>query len=429
MFDAATIQAGFSTLIGWRESENTELPPLTAALKTSTSGLYFNDSHPLATIENLDATGPNYDGVAHATYSAPTTYALNDVVRYNGVTYISLANANTGHTPSTSPTWWKAQFNNYLEQLTNTAIINMVQRVIVDKQLTGASKALLDEVKLFDRDGRITSTIIPQSRFVGFELRAKNYEGLVATIRQIGYQFSEVQAGLKIYLFHSSQSTAVATYTLTTTTANSMQWFAPVGFDLNFCKYSKTDAGGAWYIGYYEDDISGQAINRDIDLTVEPCGTCWADAYNYFAWQMRNRFFRITPCVFENKYLNGTSLPDLDGCGYIGNMNFGMNLGLSVYCDLTDFFVSNKALFTRALWKQMAHDVIRSIAFSTRMDGITQTLRSDAYVELKGDPTRPYKSGLEYELTKEYEALNISISDVNSPCLSKKNKGIKVGGI
>ena len=77
----------------------------------------------------------------------------------------------------------------------------------------------------------------------------------------------------------------------------------------------------------------------------------------------------------------------------------------------------------------MAHDVIRQIAFSTRMDGAMQTLRSDAYIELKGDPTRPYKSGLEYELTKEYEALNISTADINSPCFGKKNKGIKVGGI
>jgi hypothetical protein len=429
MFDVSTIQTGFTGLIGWRDSENTELPALTTAQKATSSGLYFNDSHPLVTIENLDAIGPNYDGVANATYAAGTTYALNAVVRYNGVTYISLQATNIGKTPGAQPAWWKPQFCNYIDQLTNTAIINMVQRVIADKQLSGASKALLDDVKLFDRDGRTTSTIVGQSRFVGFEIKVKNFEGLIASVRQIGGQFSATQAALKIYLYHSSQSAAVTSYTMTTTKTNTMEWFAPTSFDMNFCKYSKNDAGGAWYIGYFEDDLTGQAINRDIDLVSEPCTNCWADAYNYFSWQLRNRFFTMTPCAFDYDHLDGVKIPDLDHIEYVSSNNWGLNLAITAHCDLTDFFVNNKVIFTRALWKQMAHDVIRQIAFSTRMDGITQTLRSDAYVELKGDPTRPYKSGLEYELQKEYEALNISIADVNSPCLSKTNKGIKVGGI
>jgi hypothetical protein len=429
MFDILTVQSALSGLIGWRDSENTELPALTAALKATSSGLYFNDAHPLVTIENIDAAGPNYDGVANATWAVGTTYGLSAVVRYNGVTYISLAAANTGNTPSTATAWWKAQLNNYISQLTNTAIINMVQRVINDKQLVGASKALLDDIKLFDGDGRSSSLIVAQSRFVGFEIKVKNYEGLIASIGRIGAQFTEAQAGLILYLFHSSQQTAVATYTMVTTAANSMQWLTPTGFDMNFCKFSKNDAGGAWYIGYFEDSMTGQAINRDIDMISSPCGTCLKDAYNYFSWEMRNRFFQMQPVEFENKWLNGTSLPDMDGVAYVSSKNWGLNLSITAHCDLTDFFVDNKAKFTRALWKQLAYDVIRQIAFSTRMDGITQTLRSDAYIELKGDPTRPYKSGLEHELTKEYEALNISVADLNSPCMGKRNKGIKVGGI
>lgn len=429
MFDVSTIQTAYAGLIGWRDSTNTELPRLTSALTTSTSGLYYNDAHPIVSIETLDAVGPNYDGVANSTYAAGTTYAINAVARYNGVTYVSLANTNKGNTPSSSPTWWKPQFNAYIEQLTNTAIINMVQRVISDKQLTGASKSILDDVKLFDGEGRVTSTIVGQSRFVGFEIKVKNYEGLIAIVRQIGGQFSQTQAALRIYLYHSSQSAAVTYYDMTTTKTNSMEWFAPTDFNLNFCKYSKHDAGGAWYLGYYEDSLSGQAINRDIDLVSEPCGTCWKDAYNHFAWQLRNRYFEISPIAIDYAYLSGTSLPDLDHVSYVSNNNFGLNLALTAVCDLTDFFVYNKNLFVRALWKQMAHDVLRQVAFSTRIDGIAKTLRNDAYVELKGDPTRPYKSGLEYELQSEYDALNVSINDINTPCMSKKNKGIKVGGI
>lgn len=429
MFDASTIQTAWAGWIGWRDSENTELPRLSSALTTSGSGLYFNDAHPLITIENIDACGPNFDGVSNSVYAAGTTYAKDAVVRYNGVTYISLADTNKGNTPSTSTSWWKGQLNNFVSQIINTAIVNTVQRVISEKQLIGASKALLDDVKLFDREGRITSTIVGQSRFVGFEIKVKNYEGLIAVIRQIGGQFTATQSKLKIYLFHSSQSSAVTYYEMTTTKTNSMEWFAPTDFNLNFCKYSKHDAGGAWYLGYFEDDLSGQAINRDIDFIAEPCGTCWADAYNRFAWQMRNRYFEITPIEIDYVNLNGTSLPDLDHVGYTSNVNWGLNLAITATCDLTDFFTYNKSLFTRVFWKQLAFDVLRQMAFSTRMDGLAKQIRGDAYLEIHGDPNRPYKSGLEYELNKEYEALTISIDDINSPCLSKKNKGIRVGGI
>ncbi|GJD30016.1 hypothetical protein PMNALOAF_1259 [Methylobacterium adhaesivum] len=46
----------------------------------------------------------NWTGAA---YAAGTTYAKNAGVSYNGSSYVSLQNANTGHQPDTSPTWWQ----------------------------------------------------------------------------------------------------------------------------------------------------------------------------------------------------------------------------------------------------------------------------------------------------------------------------------
>ncbi|OGW44452.1 MAG: hypothetical protein A2Y66_01795 [Nitrospirae bacterium RBG_13_41_22] len=40
-------------------------------------------------------------------YAAGTTYALGAIVTYGAKIYESLAASNTGHTPSSSPTWWK----------------------------------------------------------------------------------------------------------------------------------------------------------------------------------------------------------------------------------------------------------------------------------------------------------------------------------
>lgn len=43
-----------------------------------------------------------------AAYNGATTYALGDLVTSAGVKYYSKADANTGHTPASSPTWWYA---------------------------------------------------------------------------------------------------------------------------------------------------------------------------------------------------------------------------------------------------------------------------------------------------------------------------------
>ena len=430
MFDISTIQTAFLSLIGWRDSLDPEQSPLASTLTASSSGLYFNDAHPLVTIENIDATAPDYDSMTTGVWAVGTTYALGARVRYSNITYISLQAANTGKTPSTELTWWKAILNVHIESLTKTAIVNMVERFINERQLQNASKALLEDVRLFDGSGRVTSSIIAQSRFVGFEIKVRNYLGLVASIKKVSAQFTGLQDKTKLYLFHSSQEAAVATFEMTTTKTDTAEWLTPVGFDMNFCKYAYNDAGGAWYVGYFEDDITGQAINRDIDLVAQPCGECFKDQYNRYSWEIRNRYISVIPCQFPASALNGVTLPDMDKVAYSSNENWGLNLAITAHCDLTDFFIDNKNIFIRALWKQVAHDVIKGIAFSTRIDGLKNELKADAYSELKGDPAKEYRQGIEHELNNEYKAINFAISDLNSPCMNKpKNTGLKVGSI
>lgn len=41
-------------------------------------------------------------------YAAGTTYATGDQVTSSGAAYVSLADSNSGHTPSSNPTWWQS---------------------------------------------------------------------------------------------------------------------------------------------------------------------------------------------------------------------------------------------------------------------------------------------------------------------------------
>jgi hypothetical protein len=49
----------------------------------------------------------NQSTVSKGTYVATATYAQGDVVLYIGQFYRSLANANVGNTPSTTPSQWQ----------------------------------------------------------------------------------------------------------------------------------------------------------------------------------------------------------------------------------------------------------------------------------------------------------------------------------
>lgn len=430
MYDILTIQTSFRKLIGWRGSFDTDMPVINSDLKTTNSGLYFEDAHPLVTLENIDATFQNIDGNMYGVYVAGTSYAIGAMIRYNLITYIGLTAANQGHTPNTSTTNWQPLINSMLQNLCDTATVNMLNRFINDRQLQGANKALIDSLNLFDGDGSPQNMIINEARFVGFEFKVRNYVGLAASIKRISLQFTQIQPTLRIYLFHSSQQTAIKTFDITTTKVNSSEWFVPVDFDINFSKYSKNDTGGRWYLGYFETAATGQAINRNIDFVNAPCGDCYKDQYNRYSWDLRNRYLTISPCCFKSADLNGINLPTLTGVGYMSNINFGMNINIAVRCDLTDFFVDNMATFTRVLWKQVAYDVIRTIAFSTRVDGVKNELKQDAYAELKGDPTKGFSNGIEHELDKEYKAINFAIEDLNSPCMGKPvSRGLTVGAI
>ena len=55
--------------------------------------------------------GHGVQGAAPAAYNGATTYATGDTVTSGGATYYSLVDANVGHAPAGSPTYW-ATFNN-----------------------------------------------------------------------------------------------------------------------------------------------------------------------------------------------------------------------------------------------------------------------------------------------------------------------------
>jgi len=427
MYDVSKIQDGFSGKIGWRQPIDNDFPQLTPVVTASESGLYFNDYHPLISFENIDASGPDFDNSNLTLYSALTNYGIGAKVKSATFAYVSLVAGNLGHTPASSPTYWRPCNETYLLSIQNQAILKVLQGVINNKKLAQASKGIFENLRIFEGAGKKTNTVIKQSRFVGFEITMKKFDNLQARIDYIGLQFSQAQIDKYIYLFHSSKIDAIASIKFSTTVPDSFEWKAVTTFMLNYVNFdqatigNQTDAGGSFYLGYFEDDITGQAISKDIDLSKRPCDGCIMETYNLYSWNQWTKYLRIRPFTVESVDLNGIQLWDVEKNEYPRYGNFGLNLSITVKPELTDFILRNRAIFYDAWIKQVTVDLLNMLRTSIRNNAISELAKANILLDLKGDSNRQ-ETGLEFELQQAIKAIEIDISGLDSPALDQYKK-------
>jgi len=414
-------------LVGWRQNVNPDYASLVPSLVASSTGLYFQDEHPLVTIENLDQALKNYDHFIYPAWSGVTTYAIRARVVKGGKNWESLLGVNLNHDPEeVASIWWTeiSLLNEKLTHITRAAINKVASKVFTDKKLNGVTKAIFENVQLFDGAGSMQNKELGLSRFVGFEINLNSHRDLVVILRRLGTQFSQVNPAFDLYLFHSSQETPLKKFTQVLTKANSFEWSRLLDNGEDFVLKFLTDSyapGGSFYLGYYEDALVGQAINRGYDFANAPdCTTC-GNNYNFYTqW---SRYMDISPIEVAAPYLagilpgdpGGPKLWDIRKNSYQWTKNFGLNLDLSVRCDVTDFFCREKTIFSDAIIKQVAVDSLGFIAYSTRNTPISKETRDLAMFELGNrDNNTP---GLATRLEKALKAVSLDMSGLDESCL------------
>lgn len=427
MIRIADIQDKMLHLVGWKQSYDLSDIMLSSNLTQTESGMYFQQIHPLLTLDNLRSIAPDFQNYNWQVHDANKAYKSGEVVRIDDSLYKALQDVPVETDILDSEYWTETNpFSEWLEEKTKASIVKLVNKFINMKLADKATKSLIENKILFDGTGRLTNKIENRNRLVGFEIDTVRSKGVTVKIDKIGLQMTE-PGSYTLYIFHSSNPEPIYTLTFEKTKANSLEWFKPKEDILLPYESANTDAGGSWYLVYKQSELpeNAQAIYKDRDWSTGPCKAC--SRSEFLAYQAWSRYIEVHPF-----YISEDEEFDPEIMNFTYDKNYGINLEVSAYCDLTDFIIKQRAMFQDVLSKQVAIDFLREFAYNPNVRTNRHSINAsklDILTELDGDSNSMRQSGLSYELDIALKALSISTQGLDRVCLPCVNNGIKYRSI
>lgn len=427
MIRIADIQDKMLHLVGWKQSYDLSDIMLSSNLTQTESGMYFQQIHPLLTLDNLRSIAPDFQNYNWQVHDVNKAYKSGEVVRVDDSLYKALQDVPEETDILDSEYWTETNpFSEWLEEKTKASIVKLVNKFINMKLADKATKSLIENKILFDGTGRLTNKIENRNKLVGFEIDTVRSKGVTVKIDKIGLQMTE-PGSYTLYIFHSSNPEPIYTLTFEKTKANSLEWFKPKDDILLPYESANTDAGGSWYLVYKQSELpeNAQAIYKDRDWSTGPCKAC--SRSEFLAYQAWSRYIEIHPF-----YISEDEEFDPEIMNFTYDKNYGINLEVSAYCDLTDFIIKQRAMFQDVLSKQVAIDFLREFAYNPNVRTNRHSINAsklDILVELDGDSNSMRQFGLSYELDIALKALSISTQGLDRVCLPCVNNGIKYRSI
>ena len=430
------IQDKLIHLVGWQQAFDPD-KYIKEELTISESGYNYQGQHPLVTLDNIAAIIPDDFSKTVKAWRDDVNYVVGEKVRLGNDVFIALkANINVSPIKSTDPDREWDVYNllsDFIERETRDGISAMVTNFITKKVLTEETRNIIENSTLFDGVGRLAAVIDNRGKLCGYELTPARSMGVTIRINRIGLQMTGGVGSVRIYIFHSSQSKPMKTLDLNVTTLNGYQWFETPDLYLPYIS-DDHNSGGSWFLVYNQNNLppNMEAVDVGKDFSAEPCGSCGRkkDAAEWRALMdnMGVHPFKVTaPDDFEDY----PELWDIDDNVYTRTVNYGINLDLTVGCDLTDFIIRQKSIFANVLAKQVAANVLRKIAMNPDVKVNRNQLNvavHEVLYEIDGNPTGR-ASGLGYQLDQAYKALSLDTKGLDRMCLGCKNRGVKYGSV
>ena len=436
------IQQALRHVVGWRQAFKPS-QYLDGSLTRTESGLYFQDAHPMMTVDNMAAIMPDDFSSQYPAWNAGDTFVKGAKVTHGGYVWKSRQDGNTGHQPAASDfngdfssdfgnEWWGAYnpLTDYLQQLTEAGITQAIQTFLQEKQLTEETRNLLERRTFFDGAGRLNAMLQNTGKLVGFEIVPVRSMGVTMKIDKVGFQMFGGAGFIRLYLFHSSQPTPIKTWDKYVDATNgAFHWFELPDCYLPYIS-DNNNSGGSWYLCYNQNDLpfGMEAINMTKDWSKEPCATCVGYS-NVETWREITQYMQVSPCCHAATadFRDNPQLWDIAETSYTNTINWGLNCEVTVSCDLTDFIISQRNIFANVIQRQVAYNALRTLAMNpdVRVNrNQSNATRTDLLYELDGN-VQTHRKGLGAELDAAYKSLSLDTRNLDRVCLQCNNHGVK----
>jgi len=317
-----------------------------------------------------------------------------------------------------------ADENQILEDFVEECAITTIENVLQKKKLRFETRSVLAITRLMhDQFARFTKTV-KSNRFVGLKFKVYDDEGLVVNLNSAGFAFDSVQTNFPLYLFHSSKLLPLQVLTIASIDTNtSFFWQTIEGIAMSYYN-ENTNIGGYFYLGYYEEDLIGQAYVRSTDIKNTSCLSCndvEAIYYNKYKSFVTFEGFSVAQSDYVKGELWDESLTNYE------KDNFGLNFQISVNCDFTNFLIQNRLLFTQAIGLQVAVRFYDDLQVAIRNNNISDRLQAIAPHKLHNSMTGD--KGLKKELKDAINEVDFDTSNLYSKCLpciqNKQKRGLR----
>lgn len=388
MLNAESLVANLSGLVGWRPVGENPTGPLhlSAPLLAAKAGLRVNDLNELLTLPVLADVVPGGE---------------------------------------TLDAW--------MQRLTRDALTRLVAELARRHGLDG--KVLLNEQNLLPGPGRASDTINKLGRFVGLRVSLAPKRGVTVTVPRLTIQLDTVQATpLPIYVYTDTNPEPVKVVELP---AGFNKPNYPYRYELegeNAVDISFAAAAGVYaYIGYYEDDLTGRAINRDgIGAS---CG-CVADPFLLY-----DKFVKVRGFTAPGQPDPQSPTWELEGTS-LESSNFGLDLFLSGFCDTATLFASkadeltaNQLQVAPLVQLALAIRFLEALVSSPNLTQLTQrqAVQADAYALLTLYRAQLY-GGKDVSAPDNYypamlDKVVLDMSGMDAACLPQKESLVSMGSL
>jgi len=304
-------------------------------------------------------------------------------------------------------------FNDYVVNVHNSEVLKVVQRFVDRQKKKLNTKELLSNVTMIQRHNDRSQKITKNSRFVGYAITPRESKSININIKSVG-MFMDRTSNVTLYLYDPHKNVALQSKSCNHS-ANSVTW-TDLDWDVEFD--SDNGAGATYLIGYFEDDLLGQAYEQD-----------WGEGMAHQSMKVTRHYAGLSPVRFSNSTLSGYTLPDMQ---YLeGSMNCktsGFNLRFNIKCDITDVLVDNINMFGEAVQYGVAirylQDALSNIGLNPTISaaqnrGMYEQMKTDyegilygGYIEDVG-----YRRGI-------IDNLSLDFSELDAVCLKARDDRI-----